>query len=285
MSNYHTPVMLEEALEGLSVKPGEKYIDATLGGSGHSLEIVKRGGILLGIDADIDAIAEGKTKLGKETILIQGNFRDLAGIAKENGFEHVSGVLFDLGLSSHQIDKPERGFSYRFEHAPLDLRFDQTRGETAADLIKRISEAELAEIIARFGEEEKAEKIARAIVKARGIKLITNTDDLVEIIKNIIAGNLEQTKTLARVFQALRMYINDEIGALNQGLNGAHEILGSGGRLVVISFHSLEDRVVKQFMQGFGWKIVNKRPIVAGELELSINRRSRSAKLRIAEKI
>lgn len=262
----HVPVLLREAVDGLDVKPGGKYIDATFGAGGHAAEIEKRGGNVLSIDADPEAHAQ-----------VTGNFRDIEKIAKENGFERVDGVLFDLGVSSMQLDSPERGFSYRF-NGPLDSRLDPTRGQTAADIINTYSEGELYEIFARLGEENNARAIARAIVRARGVEKITTTEKLVKVIG-------ESQPVLSRIFQALRITVNDELGALREGLSSAGKLLINGGRLVVISFHSLEDRIVKQYMRNSDWRVLTKKPITASNDEVIANPRSRSAKLRIAERL
>ena len=283
MNLFHTPVMPREAIEALQVEKGKKYIDATVGGGGHAVEIEKRGGILLGIDADQDAVEFARKNLKSQVVL--GNFRDIESIAKENGFEKVSGILFDLGVSSHELDTPERGFSYRFTNAPLDLRFDQTKGETAAQLVNRAREDELYEILARFGEEQLARPIARAIFRARAVKDIGKVRDLVAVVRSVIDHPKGVTATLSRVFQALRIAVNEELVALKEGLVGAKNVLEGGGRLVVISFHSLEDRAVKQFFRQGDWKIVTKKPLKPGRAEVVHNPRARSAKLRIAEKL
>ncbi len=283
MSDYHTSVLLKETLEGLSITPGKKYIDATLGGGGHASEIVKLGGIVLGIDTDREAIEEAK-RIGKEFTLVQGNFRDIETIAKEHGFEKADGILFDLGVSSHQLDEADRGFSYRFGDAPLDLRLNQTEGKSAAEYLKLVSENELYETLATYGEEERARKIASHLIRARSVKDIETTGDLLEVIVETV-GEGQSKPTASRVFQALRIVVNDEMSALKEGLAGAKELLVPGGRLVVISFHSLEDRIVKQFMRTSGWKLVTKKPTIATDEENYLNRRARSAKLRVAEKI
>lgn len=275
MSGYHTPVMIAEVIDGLNIEIGKRYIDATVGGGGHTDEITKRGGTVLGIDVDADAIRE----VGKKNIpnlrLVQGNFWKIETIAKENGFDQVDGILFDLGVSSHQIDTPVRGFSYRSE-GPLDLRLNQNEGETASQLINRLSENELYEIIATFGEENNARAIARDIVRARSIKKIERTSQLAGIIKD--------KKAQARVFQALRIVVNDELGALKSGLIGAQKLLKPGGRLVVISFHSLEDRIVKEFLKNSSWDIITKKPMRPSSYEADTNPRAKSAKLRIASR-
>lgn len=259
----HVPVLSREAVDGLNVRSRGTYIDATFGAGGHTAEIVKRGGEVLAIDVDPEVHAP-----------VKGNFRDIEKIAKENGFEMVDGILFDLGVSSMQLDTPERGFSYRFS-GPLDLRFDQTKGKTASDIVNSYSEGELYEIFTRFGEENDARAIARAIVRARAIDHITTTEGLVKVVGG-------SRPVLSRIFQALRIAVNDELGALREGLNGAGKLLVNGGRLVVISFHSLEDRIVKQYMRSGGWKVLTKKPITANADEVKANPRARSAKLRIA---
>ncbi len=266
MRGGHVPVLLKEAIDGLDVKPGGKYIDATFGSGGHTAEIGRRGGKVLAIDVDPRAHAA-----------VKGNFRDIEKIAKENGFESVSGILFDLGVSSMQLDTPERGFSYRFS-GPLDSRLDQTKGQSARDIVNTYSEGELYEIFTRFGEENDARAIARAIVRARAIDHITTTEGLVKVVGG-------SRPVLSRIFQALRIAVNDELGALREGLNGAGKLLINGGRLVVISFHSLEDRIVKQYMRSVNWKVLTKKPITANADEVKANPRARSAKLRIAMRL
>ena len=264
--HYHTPIMVEEVLEGLQVAPGKRFIDATYGGGGHASEIVRRGGEVLGIDVDPDTGPHA----------VHGNFRNIEEIAKKEGFSEVDGILFDLGVSSHQLDTGDRGFSYRFVDAPLDLRFNQNEGETAAELLKRVSEDELYEILATFGEEEHSRAIATAIVRARRVSPVRTTGDLLKIIGK---------KTASQVFQALRIVVNDELNALKEGLHGAKDLLKPNGRLAVISFHSLEDRIVKLYFKTDAWKLITKKPIVPGHEEIKVNKRARSAKLRIAEKI
>lgn len=288
MSNYHTPVLVNEVLEALNVGKGKKYIDATVGGGGHGVEIVRRGGLLLGIDIDPEAVEETRRifnlqfsnlKEGREWKIVQGNFRDIENIANEHGFSSVDGVLFDLGVSSHHLDTAGRGFSYRFPEAPLDLRLDQSKGESAAHVIKRIRREDLYEILATFGEEERAGAIADAIVRTRRVKPITTTGELVATVTSVSGNGSEAT--LSRVFQALRIAVNDELGALKLGLNGAVNLLVPDGRLVVISFHSLEDRIVKNFFRQAHMKSITKGPVRGSREELRINRRARSAKLRV----
>lgn len=287
MSEFHTPVMLPEVIEGLRIEPGKKYIDATVGGGGHGVEIVRRGGMLLGIDADQEAIdfARKTFKAEKNWKLIKGNFRDIEKIAKENGFNEVDGIVFDLGVSSHQLDMPERGFSYRFTDAPLDLRMDQTRGEMAAQLVNRASAEELYEIFTRFAEEELAWPISHRIVRARAVRAIRTTGDVAKLVGELIGEGKKKNATLSRVFQALRIAVNEELTNLQAGLGGAERLLVAKGRLVVISFHSLEDRMVKQYMQKDTWQVVTRKPTVASRVEQNQNPRARSAKLRIAIKV
>ncbi len=287
MSDYHTPVLKTEVIEALHVAKGKKYIDATLGGAGHTEEILKVGGVVLGIDTDAEAIAQGKERLKeyKNYTLVQGNFRNLEEIAKKNGFLHIDGILFDLGVSSHQLDTPERGFSYRFTDAPLDLRMSQRDGDTAAQLVNRMTEGDLYECIGKFGEEQLALPIARALCRTRQIKKIETVGDVVLVIQDVAGSKEQAVPILSRVFQALRIVVNDELESLKSALEQSRKILKPEGRLVVISFHSLEDRIVKQYMKGQGWKVLTKHPIIASEREVYENKRSRSAKLRVAEKI
>lgn len=294
MNSYHTPVLMEEVLEGLAVETGKLYIDATLGGGGHTLELVKRGGIVLGIDADSDAIEHATTRLeaeGKEQdwkgswTLVQGNFRDIGTIARTHGFAEVSGILMDLGVSSFQLDTAEKGFSYRFLEGPLDMRLDRSQGETASEYIKSASEEDLYEIFTKYGEEERSRAIVHALIRSRQVKKITTVGQLLQCIDKAIGSTSDKYAVYSRIFQALRIYVNDEFGALREALSTANELLVSGGRLAIISFHSLEDRIVKQSMRDGSWKSISKKPILADPREVTINKRARSAKLRIVEKI
>lgn len=269
----HTPVLVREVLEGLQIRKGGRYIDATFGMGGHSDAIRQRGGIVLGIDVDPDTEA------------VHGNFRNIENIATQNGFEVVDGILFDLGVSSYQLDTPRRGFSYRFADAPLDMRFGDEMSATAADIVNTYSEEDLYEIIARYGEEQLAGTIAHAIVRARRLRPIQTTGDVVDSIAVVVKDAHQRSAVLSRVFQAFRIAVNDELGALKEGLSGAGNVLKHGGRLAVISFHSLEDRIAKQFFTKERWKSITKSPIRASEEERQSNIRARSAKLRIGEKI
>ncbi len=285
MSTYHTPVLLDEVITGLNIQAGEQYIDATLGGGGHTSEIIKRGGIVLGIDADIDAIAFSQNILKSETcVLVQDNFRNIEAVAKNHGFVGVSGVLMDLGVSSFQLDTASKGFSYRFTDATIDMRFDPSQGMSASEYLHTAQEEELYEVFTKFGEEERAWPIVHALIRARQIKHLETAGDVVSCIRRVVGESKAGNSTLSRIFQALRIQTNDEFASLSAGLDGAFNILRPGGRLAVISFHSLEDRIVKQHLRHPGWVQVTKKPIIASETENSKNRRSRSAKLRIVEK-
>lgn len=284
---YHVPVMSDEVVEGLGIEKGKLYVDATLGGGGHTKAILEHGGRVIAIDQDEEALEEAKTipELGKELTLIQGNFKNIEELIRKTTDEEISGIVFDLGVSSHQLDTKERGFSYRFLDAPLDLRFHQKKGVSAKDIIAYESEKELTDIFETLGEEECAGRIAHALVRIRSVKPILTAGDLVSVIRKE-TGDSDWKGVASRIFQALRIEVNDEISALKNGLEGASRLLGKNGRLCVISFHSLEDRIVKKFMQDDGrWKEIIKRPIRPSDEERIKNSRSRSAKLRIAEKV
>lgn len=290
MSDTHVPVLQEEAIVALAIVPGKKYIDATVGAGGHSLAIVKKGGVLLGIDQDTEALRIATHRLEQEQLksknwtFTKGNFRNIETLAQVQGFSSVSGILFDLGVSSMQLDTPERGFSYRFTDAPLDLRMDTSTGDTAAQLVNRVTAEELYDIFSTYGEEQLARKLADAVYRARSVKRITTVGDIVEVVTSVVPGESMRYGVLSRIFQGLRIAVNDELSSLKQGLEGAKRLLEPGGILAVISFHSLEDRIVKQFMRQDGWQLVTKHPIRPGEEEQEVNRRSRSAKLRVAIK-
>ena len=299
MNDYHIPVMATEAVDLLKVKRGSWYVDCTLGGGGHGELILKQGGNLIGIDQDPDSINYVKEKISpfakatgdkQNSILIHGNFADLKNLIEKNGIEKVDGVLFDLGVSTHQLLTPERGFSFNTE-ALLDMRMDpSTQSVTAKDLINGLAEKELAELFTKLGEENFSRPIARAIANSRRISPITTCDELARIILQVRRRNIgDRTHPATRVFQALRIAVNDELNNLRQALPQALVILKSGGRIVTISFHSLEDRIVKNFFQEEEGKnclkIMTKKPLTPSEKESLINPRARSAKLRCAEKI
>ena len=298
MSNdirFHIPVMSEEVIKGLDIQEGKKYIDATLGGGGHGMEIVKRGGRLLGIDQDREALEFAKQNLKSQISnlklkdadwkIVQGNFRDIEKIAKENGYDDADGILFDLGVSSHQLDEGERGFSYRFGEKVFDLRMNQKSGVSAKDQLARLGEEEIYEILARYGEEECARAIAHAFTVARRLRPIETTGDVVRIVSDVYKDQKIRFGALSRVFQAFRIVVNDELGSLKDGLSGAEKLLVGGGRLVVISYHSLEDRIVKLYMRNKNFYERTKQPIRPTPAEIQQNPRARSAKLRTAVKL
>lgn len=301
MNSFHTPVLLKEIIDLLQVKKNKKYIDATIGGAGHSLEILKRGGKVLGIDCDQDAIdyiknQRSKNKDWERLTLVLGNFRDIDKIALLKGFDKVSGIVFDLGVSSYQLEEAQRGFSFQKE-GPLDMRMgtSQTSGQVkAADLVNVLTKGELYALFSKLGEERRARAISNAIVRARRIKRIESTRELAEVVQSAYGQKFDQTSALERqlinkrVFQALRIAVNDELNNLRQVLPKALNLLEKNGRLLVISFHSLEDRIVKQTFIEFNklskGKIITRKPIVPSKDEVEQNRRSRSSKLRVFEK-
>lgn len=293
MSDYHISVLLQEVVDGLTVVPGRKYIDATMGAAGHSMAIAQRGGEVLAIDQDEDAIRyvqelRNKNQEVSEKIKIaKGNFANIAEIAKENGFGEVSGILFDLGVSSHQLDTGERGFSF-LSDAPLDMRMDTSLAVTAKDLVNGLTKGELIQLFTNYGEEPFAKRIAQEIVTAREKGPIETTTVLANLVARVYPRG-SKVHPATKVFQALRIAVNDELVSLETALEQALTVLLAQGRIAVISFHSLEDRIVKQTFirweeEGYG-KIRTKKPIIPSEEELAENRRSRSSKLRIFEKI
>ena len=302
----HEPVMLAETLAALNVQPGGRYLDCTLGGGGHAEAILaasQPGGMLLGIDADPEALARTRRRLewfGDSFAAVEGNFSDLEAICSERRFTPVNGVLFDLGLSSDQLDS-DRGFSFRTE-SPLDMRFSPMQDETASYWVNEASEEELADVIWRFGEERQSRRIARAIVHGRPI---ATTADLAKAVEQAVGRRPgSQSHPATKTFQALRIVVNQELASLTNALPRAHGLLGFGSRLVVISYHSLEDRIVKEFIQReskdclcppaqlvciCGHK-ASLRPVTRGalmpsEAEVARNPRSRSARLRAAERL
>jgi len=296
----HTPVLLHEVLDGLAPHTDGSYLDGTLGGGGHAaavLEASAPNGRLLGIDADLSALAASGARLaafGERVTLVHGNFRDIGRLAHAQGFEPIDGLLLDLGVSSHQIDTPERGFSFAAD-APLDMRLDPTGGATAADLVNDTPESELADMIFRYGEERGSRRVARFISEARRTQPIERTLELAELVTRALGGRHGKIHPATRTFQALRIAVNRELESLESVLPQAVELLAPGGRMAIISFHSLEDRIVKLFFRtesGYGGseqparlQIITKKPIEASEQEARANPRSRSAKLRIAEKL
>ncbi|WP_423739364.1 16S rRNA (cytosine(1402)-N(4))-methyltransferase RsmH [Deinococcus koreensis] len=280
----HTPVLAQEVLDALQPAPGKVFVDGTLGGAGHTRLLLGAGAAVYGIDQDPFALNRAReVGLGGLTVL-EGNYRDMPALLAAAGVSAVDGVLLDIGVSSFQLDDTQRGFSYHTE-APLDMRMSQA-GESAADVVNGYPEEEIAAIIYEYGEDRLSRRIARAIVYARERSPIETTVQLADIIKRAYPGFSKGIHPARRSFQALRIHVNDELGALRDGLSGAVELLRPGGRLAVISFHSLEDRIVKRFVQGHpALRPLTKRPVIAGEAEQETNPRARSAKLRAAEKL
>lgn len=297
---YHLPVMLNECIEGLNLRPDGTYVDATFGGGGHSRAIMERlgpEGRLIGFDQDEDALANALEV--PNFLLIHENFRYLKNYLRLHGVRRIDGLLADLGVSSHQFDVADRGFSTRFD-GELDLRMDRRQELTAKELVNTADEQELTRLLRLYGELPNAYQMAKAICKARVEKTIETTFDLREAVGRQLPRGMEN-KYLAMLFQALRIEVNGELDALQALLQQAVEILNPGGRLVVMSYHSLEDRLVKNFFKTGNFegklekdfygnpivplKLVTRKPITAGEEELQRNNRSRSAKLRVAERI
>lgn len=300
---YHIPVMLDQCLAGLNIKPDGVYIDLTYGGGGHSKEIIKHlstNGHLYGFDQDLDAM-KGAMQDERFTF-VRSNFRYIKNWMQYYGVEQVDGILADLGVSSHHLDEGSRGFSFRYD-APLDMRMNQAGKISAKNIVSEYSEEQLADILYYYGELKQSRRIASAIVKARAKGDISTTGQLAEAISRTLGFDREK-KDLARVFQALRIEVNGEMKVLKEMLGNATDVLAPGGRLVIMTYHSLEDRIVKNHIKGidkeskdnqdahsmiFGQtktilKAINKNVITASQEELASNPRSRSAKLRIAEK-
>lgn len=297
---YHVPVLLDESIGGLDIKPDGVYVDVTFGGGGHSREILRRlgpNGHLYSFDQDADA--EQNIVNDARFTFVRSNFRFLCNWMRYYEVEHVDGLLADLGVSSHHFDDETRGFSFRFD-APLDMRMNKRAGLTAADIINNYTEAQLADVFYLYGEMKNSRRIAAAIAKKRQEQAIKTTGDLTAAIEPLMRSEREK-KDLARLYQALRIEVNHEMDALRDMLLGATRMLGKGGRLSVITYHSLEDRLVKNVMKAgnvegkveqdfFGrisspFRLVNNKVITPSNDELESNPRSRSAKLRIAEKI
>ncbi|AHB13052.1 16S rRNA (cytosine(1402)-N(4))-methyltransferase RsmH [Dehalococcoides mccartyi] len=307
MTEYpHIPVMLEESIQGLGVIPGGRYVDCTLGAGGHSEAILEHsypGGQLLSIDTDPKAIALAAERLkgfGSSVLLVNDNFANLKDICQRYEYMPVHGILFDLGLSSMQLDREESGFSFQTE-APLDMRFSPGQELSAADIVNTYDLAELSDLIWKYGEEPFSRRIARAILEKRPFK---TTTELASVIEKAVGGRHGRIHPATRTFQALRIAVNEELSHLESALAQAQSLLGHGGRLVVISYHSLEDRIVKQYFQKEAkgcicpddipqcvcdhqpsLRIINRRVITPSDEEISRNPRSRSAKMRVAERI
>ncbi len=306
----HVPVLLRECLEGLAIRGDGVYVDATLGRGGHSLEIARRltTGRLIALDRDQAALDAAPRRLGERmdrVTLVHGNFSDLGQILDSLGIGAADGMLFDLGVSSPQLDDPERGFSYRFD-APLDMRMDRSEALTAKTIVNEWPKEELGRIFQTYGEERYARQIAAAIVRRREEKEIETTLELAELIRSAMPGAAlrEKQHPAKRCFQALRIAVNDELTAVERAMQEAVPRLKPGGRLCVISFHSLEDRIVKNVLAQYAKgctcppdfpvcvcgkkpqvRLVSRKPILPGEEELERNPRARSAKLRVAEKV
>ena len=301
----HTTVLLREAVEALAIKQDGIYVDGTFGRGGHSAEILKRlgtGGRLIAMDMDLSAVAAGKQWRDGRFQIVHSSFAQLAEVLRGQGVQKVDGILFDLGVSSPQLDEAKRGFSFRFD-APLDMRMDTSGGTTAAQWLERVDETFLAEVIRDYGEERFAKQIARAIVAARAIKPIHTTWQLVELVGKTVRTREAGQNPATRTFQAIRIYLNRELEELARVLPECVTYLKTGGRLVVISFHSLEDRIVKQYMREMaeGDKLPRNVPIRASEVpqgklkligkvmrasatEIKSNPRARSAVMRVAER-
>ena len=296
---YHVPVLLNESINGMNLQPGGIYVDVTFGGGGHSKEILRQGDEsirLFSFDQDEDA--EQNIVNDKRFTFVRSNFRYLYNFLRYHNVEQVDAILADLGVSSHHFDDSERGFSFRFD-GKLDMRMNKRAGMTAAEVVNTYEEERLADIFYLYGELKNSRKLASALVKARANKQIVTIGDFLDIVKPMF-GREREKKELAKVFQALRIEVNQEMEALKEMLNAAAEALKPGGRLVVITYHSLEDRIVKNMMKTgniegkaeqdfFGnvqtpFRLVNNKVIVASDEEVARNPRSRSAKLRIAEK-
>lgn len=305
----HQPVLLKEVLELLGVKQGGVYVDGTLGSGGHALALLEQigpTGRLLGIDRDEEALNRSRARLArweKQCVWVHGNYGEIREIARRQGIERADGVLLDLGISMEHLESPERGFSF-MKDGPLDMRMDRSQGRTATDLLNGLTEADLFSVLRSRGEEPRARQISRGIVKERDTASITTTLQLAELVSRLSGGRQGRIHPATRTFQALRLTVNEELEWLERGLAGALDLLADGGRMAVISFHSLEDRIVKRFMVGHAgrwesleaggerWvgnlprvKLVNRKPITPSEVEVEINPSSRSAKLRVAERI
>ncbi|MCI5855907.1 MAG: 16S rRNA (cytosine(1402)-N(4))-methyltransferase RsmH [Agathobacter sp.] len=312
MEFNHTSVLRDETIEELHIRPDGIYVDGTLGGGGHSYEICKRlseKGRLIGIDQDADAIQAASERLAEFTdrvTIVRSNYSDMAGVLNRLGIDHVDGIILDLGVSSFQLDTPERGFTYRSEDAPLDMRMDDRQKLTAKDIVNQYSEMELFRIIRDYGEDRFAKNIAKHIVAERAKKPIETTGDLNAIIKAAIPMKVQVTggHPSKRTFQALRIELNHELDVLQDNLDTMIDLLNPGGRICIITFHSLEDRIVKSNFKknenpctcpsnfpvcvcGNKSKghVVTRKPILPSEEELEVNKRSKSAKLRVFERI
>jgi len=311
MSFYHTPVLRKEVAEALQLKPGGVYVDGTVGGGGHALEILENiapDGVLIGIDLDGDALAASEDRLkafGSRKILVKGNFADIDKILSSLGVGQVDGILFDLGVSSHQLDTPDRGFSFSLD-APLDMRMDKSRGLNAYDLVNTLSSKDLERIIRDYGEEVMAGRIAKAITAKRKAAPIQTTAELAALIYQMVppAVRYKKIHPATKTFQAVRIAVNDELANLHKAIAHSVEALKTGGRISIISFHSLEDRIVKDAFRSWEkgcicppdfpfctcgrkqkLRLIGRKPVTAAADEIESNPRARSAKLRTSEKV
>lgn len=303
----HVPVLLREVVEALAPRDGGRYVDGTFGGGGYTTAMLDRADChVIAIDRDPDAVAAGRAlaaRYAPRLRLIEGRFGEMPELLAAEGLEEVDGVALDLGVSSMQFDRAERGFSFRAS-GPLDMRMEKS-GRSAADLVNEDDEADLADIFWRYGEERKSRRIAHLIVERRKEKRIETTGELAEIVRRAVgASSKDESDPATRTFQALRIAVNDELGELERGLAAAEQVLAPGGRLAVVSFHSLEDRAVKEFVRERAGRTpapsrhappvkgrapslreLTRRPVLPGEREVAANPRARSARLRVAEKL
>jgi 16S rRNA (cytosine1402-N4)-methyltransferase len=313
MQFEHKPVLLDECIEGLNIDPKGTYLDGTLGGAGHSSEILRRlekGGMLVGVDQDAFALETSQKRLlglqsEAELLFYNNNFEDIKSICEQNNIEKLDGILLDLGVSSYQLDNPERGFSY-MKDASLDMRMNENASLTASEVINTYSDSELKNVLWKYGEEKYARRIVDAIVRKREDKKIETTLELVDIIKSAIPGKAkrEGQHPAKRTFQAVRIEVNNELGVIPKVINDGIELLNEGGRLCIITFHSLEDRIVKQEFVKLATactcprefpvcmcngkakgKIITRKPIIPTDGEIEENPRARSAKLRVLKKV
>lgn len=289
---YHEPVLFAEVLAHLKVEKGKRYIDATLGDGGHTLGILEKGGVVLGLDVSEESLERARNRIKSEGFEenftgVLGNFKNIEEVAKREDFSEVNGIIYDLGYSSYQLDESDTGLSFQ-KDLPLDMRLDSSLGVTAADLVNVLSEKQLTKLIFDYSGEKMAKKFAKEIVKARSLKKIESTKDLSDILVGASSPGYERGRInpSTRTFQALRIAVNDEMANLEKSLPRAARLLLPGGNLLVISFHSLEDELVKSFGRGAQPCInpVNKKPEVPSQKEIGENPRSRSAKLRVFEK-
>jgi 16S rRNA (cytosine1402-N4)-methyltransferase len=300
----HIPVLLQEVVTALAPRDGAIFVDGTFGAGGYSRALLAAAACrVIAIDRDPTAIAAGRQWADPARLqLIEGRFGDMAALLRDLQIAAVDGITLDLGVSSMQIDQAERGFSFQ-KDGPLDMRMERA-GPSAADLVNGLAEAELADILWRFGEERHSRRLARAIVADRRQQPFTTTRQLAELVRRVVPGSKDGIDPATRTFQGLRIAVNDELGEVERGLAAAEDLLKPGGRLAVVSFHSLEDRLVKDFMKGTSgmaarpsrhlpqaaapvvrFQLITRKPIVAGAAELAANPRSRSAKLRVAERL